>query len=53
MRRDVHDNHRFFRFGLSITGAGSATGSGCGAARVLQAEKPVVPVAVLNALAGR
>ncbi len=53
MRRDVHDNHRFFRFGLSITGAGSATGSGCGAAQALQAGKPVVPVAVLNALAGR
>ncbi len=51
MRRDVHDNHRFFALRLSITGAGSATGSGCGAATGLQAGKPVVPVAVLNAQA--
>ncbi len=51
MRRDVHDNHRFFALRFTITGAGSATGSGCGAATGSAAGKPVVPVAVLNALA--
>ncbi|WP_431040436.1 hypothetical protein, partial [Streptomyces sp. P9-1] len=39
------------RFGLSITGAGSTTAQAVVPLRVLQAGKPVVPVAVLNAQA--
>ncbi len=51
MRRDVHDNHRFFALRFIHNGAGSATGSGCGAATGSAGWKPVVPVAVLNAQA--
>ncbi len=44
MRRDVMIITASLRFGLSITGAGSAQAQAVVPLRVLQAGKPVVPV---------